>query len=655
MPRGDITARTTALILAVLAFAGLARASGPDPVAFRDEIRPFLDKHCARCHDSARAKGGIDFSKVGDASTVRKRRKLWRGVIEHVETLEMPPEGEPEVAPERRERVVAWLKAAVSSTDCDDPSTLDPGPPPVRRLTRDEYDRTLRDLLGVKFKSAEVVGMPVDGDGSGSSFANLAEALILPPALMEKYFAAADKALDLVFKDRKSLDSLLVARPGPGPGPGPGPDLLDREAARRIIARFLRLAYRRPVDEGEVSRYLALFDRSKAKGSSFEDSSRLMVKAALVSPHFLFRVERDRASKGSEAPYKVTDHELAVRLSYYLWSTMPDATLGDLADRGTLSDPSTLEAQVKRMLLDPKARALTDNFAEAWLQVGKLANARPSTEFFPTFNGQLRQALRDETVTFFDKLREGDRSVLELLDADYAYLNQDLAKHYDIPGVEGPAIRRVGLPIGSHRGGLLGMGSVLALTSHTNRTSPTLRGKYILEVVFGTPPPPPPPDAGKLPEGQEKPGEPPRSLREQMARHARQAECAACHAKIDPLGYGLENYDAVGRWRVDLGGKPLDATGKLPGGESFNGPDELKKIIVARKGDFERNLIERMLSYALAREVQGDDECAVRKIQADLERDGHRFSTLVLGVARSLPFLNRRTLEGHEPRPGESP
>jgi Protein of unknown function (DUF1592)/Protein of unknown function (DUF1595)/Protein of unknown function (DUF1588)/Protein of unknown function (DUF1587)/Planctomycete cytochrome C len=517
-----------AVLVAWMAVGGVARGEGSDPVVFRDEIRPFLTQHCVKCHGPTKAKGGVDFSKLADEASVRRRRKVWRGVVEQVETLEMPPSGEPEVAPEARERVVAWLKGAVASFDCDDPSSLDPGPPPVRRLTRDEYDRTLRDLLGVEFKSAEVVGMPGDGDGSGSSFANLAEALILPPVLMEKYFAAADKALELVFdrpKNKKALEALLIARPNS--------EIPDREAARRVIARFLRLAYRRAVDESGVGRFLNLFDRSKAKGASYEDSARLMVKAALVSPHFLFRVERDRGSNGPETSYKVGDHELAVRLSYFLWSTMPDATLGELADQGKLSDPATLEGQVRRMLLDPKARALTDNFAEAWLQVGKLANARPSTEFFPTFNGKLRQSLRDETLTFFDKLREGDRSVLELLDADYAYLNQDLAKHYDIPGVEGPALRRVDLPNGSHRGGLLGMGSVLALTSHTSRTSPTLRGKYILEVVFGTPPPPPPPGAGKLPEEKQKPGEEPKSFREQMVRHARQAECAACHAKID--------------------------------------------------------------------------------------------------------------------------
>ena len=634
-----------------LSWVSHAPAAGPDPTFFRDEIQPFLTQHCVKCHNATRAKGGVDFSKVGDASTIPRRRKLWRNVVEQVETLEMPPSEEPAVPPERRQRVVAWLKGAVASYDCDDPTSLDPGPPPVRRLTRDEYDRTLRDLLGVEVQSAELVGMPLDVDGSGTSFANLAEALILPPVLMEKYFAAADKALDLLFDQpryRKSLEALIVARPGA--------DLPEREAAWKVIARFLRLSFRRPVRDDEVARYLTLFDRSKRAGAGFEPSIRPMVKAALVSPHFLFRIERDPTSKGAETSARVLDHELAVRLSYLVWSTMPDATLLDLADQGKLADPAVLESQVRRMLHDPRARALTDNFAGSWLQVGKLANARPSTEFFPTFNGSLRQSLRDETLTFFDKLREDDRSVLDLLDADYAYLNQDLARHYEIAGVEGPALRRVALPPGSHRGGLLGMGSVLALTSHTNRTSPTLRGKYILEVVFGTPPPPPPPNAGKLPENAAQKGEAPKSFREQMAQHARQVECASCHARIDPLGYGLENFDAVGRWRTESGGKPLDATGQLPGGTAFDGADQLKQILIARKAEFEHNLIERMLSYALGREIQGDDECAVRKIQAELDRDGHRFSSLVLGVARSVPFQYRRTLDDRpSSRPGANP
>jgi hypothetical protein len=626
------TARWTTGFLLIASTA--ASAAAFDETAFRDQVRPFLVERCVKCHSPAKAKGGVDLTKLAESGDVRKTRKLGRQVIAQLETLEMPPAGEPEPSPELRARVVKLFKQAVNTFDCDDPSQLDPGPPPARRLTRDEYDRTIHDLLGVDVHPAEAVGMPLESPGSG--FANLAEALLLPPALMEKYFAAADLVLDRLFapadgKPSTALNRLIIARPDER--------LAAPEAARQVLARFLPRAYRRPVKPEEIDRYIALFERAQKANITYDDSIRLLIKATLVSPHFLFRVERDQ---GRAAAYRVSDHELAVRLSYFLWSAPPDETLRAAADQGQLADPARFDAEVRRMLADPKARALTENFAEPWLQLGKLADARPSTEFFPTFTPRLRQALHDETVAFFEGLRQDNRSVLELLDADYAYLNADLAAHYGVTGSYDDKLRRVPLPGGSHRGGLLGMGSVLAMTSHTSRTSPTLRGKWILEVLFGTPPPPPPANAGKLNEEPPKGGEPPKTFREQMARHARQPECAACHARIDPLGYGLENFDAIGRWRVELGGRPLDTSGQLPGGASFTGPDELRSLLKARRGDFERNLVERMLVYALGREIQGDDECAVRRILADLERDGHRFSTLVLAITRSAPFQYRR-------------
>ena len=257
----------------------------------------------------------------------------------------------------------------------------------------------------------------------------------------------------------------------------------------------------------------------------------------LASPNFLLRIERDRAAEPERA-YRISDQELAVRLSYFLWSSMPDEELSALAAKGELAKPEVLEKQVGRMLADPKARALTDNFAAQWLQLRKVADARPSPEFFPTFTGKLRQAMYDETATFFNKLREEDRSLLELLDADFTYLNADLAKHYGIDGVTGPEFRKVMLADGN-RGGLLAMAAPLALTSHTSRTSPTLRGKYVLEVILGTPPPPPPPNVSQIDESKNK-GKSPKNFREQLALHATQAACANCHRRIDPLGFGLE-------------------------------------------------------------------------------------------------------------------
>ena len=552
----------------------------------------------------------------------------------------------PPLPAEQRELLVRWIRQTINTVDCSNPVDRNPGKTVIRRLTRSEYNRTLRDLLGLDFDGAEAVGMADDAAGNG--FANMAEALNLSPTLLDKYFAAADKALDRVFagqaaaappmsdanawkRARQMYVRVFDVKPGDG--------LSERDTARQIISRFARHAYRRPVTDVEIDRLLRLYDLAAKKGDSFETGVRLMLKAALVSPNFLLRVEQDRGKEGSDEAYRVSDDELAVRLSYFLWSSMPDEPLFALAEQNKLSDPAELERQVKRMLADPKARALTDDFAAQWLQLRKLAEARPSQEFFPTFNQRMREAMYDETTTFFDKLREEDGSLLRLLDADYAYVNADLAKHYGLAGVEGNQLRRVALKPEDHRGSLLGMGSMLALTSHTSRTSPTLRGKWVLEVIMGTPPPPPPPDAGMLDESKAK-GPMPKTFRELMALHATRPACAACHTKIDPLGYGLENYDAVGRWRT-----ATDATGQLPGGDKFTGPAELKRLLLKRQDQFLRNVTERMLTYALSRELQYDDECAIKDVAAALQKNEQRFSALVLGIVRSYAFQHRRNAD----------
>jgi hypothetical protein len=489
------------------------------------------------------------------------------------------------------------------------------------------------------------VGMTDDAGAEG--FDNLAGGLSLPPALLEKYFAAADYLLDRLDgkatvrqADAKALRLARERVLSPLPGKGIPP----RDAARQVIEKFARRAYRRPVDPAEIDRLMGLCERVAGRPDAYETGVRLMLKAVLVSPHFLFKIEADRAPAGSDKPYAVGDHELAVRLSYFLWAAPPDDSLSAAADAGKLSDPAEFDRQVKRMLADPKARALTDGFAVQWLGLKKLAEARPSTEFFPTFNGKVRAAMHDEVAEFFDHLRREDRPVTDLLDADYTFLNEDLAKHYGLPGVQGPAMRKVTLKPADHRGGLLGMGAILAMTSHTHRTAPTLRGKWILDVIFGTPPPPPPPDAGQLDESKGK-GKDPKSFRELMALHAKQASCAGCHNKMDPLGFGLDNFDAVGRWRDDEGGRPLDVSGVLPTGERFRGPGELKGIIRKRQGEFLRNLAEKTLVYALGRELEYYDEPAVREITAAMEKDGHRFSSLIGSVVRSYPFRHRRNAD----------
>jgi hypothetical protein len=496
----------------------------------------------------------------------------------------------------------------------------------------------VRDLMGVDFDVSGAVGMP--DESGGEAFDNLAAALTVSDTLMEKYFAAADLILEKLYE---------TARPrGEKPKPGSLPTAFEtvvslspswivppQVAARRVVERIARRGYRRPVEPREVDRLLTLFPTSTTR-ASYREALKPVLKAVLVSPNFLLRVERDRATD-PDAAYRVNDHELAARLSYFLWSSKPDEALMALAERGELSRPEVYDAQVRRMLADTKARALTDDFAAQWLRLRKLADARPSTEFFPTFTPSLRRAMYDEAATFFDKLRADDRPITDLLDADYTYLNDELASHYGIKGVSGPEMRRVKLTDPA-RGGLLGMGAVLAMTSHTNRTSPTLRGKYVLDVVLGTPPPPPPPDVGQIDES--KKGKEAKTFRDLLTMHATRPACAGCHTKIDPLGFGLENFDAVGRFRKS--GPDVDATGKLPSGEKFDGPGGLKKILLARKARFVENMTERLLAYALGRDLQSSDAVAVKAIVADLGKNGDRLSALVLGVAKSYPLQHRR-------------
>jgi len=620
-----------------------------DPAAapgFDMDVKPLLEKHCFACHGSAKVKGGINLEAIA-RDKPGKHRKTWRKVLAQLEAKEMPPVKQPQLSDDQREKVLAWLKDA-TRVDCTNLAERDPGQVPLRRLNRTEYNRTIHDLVGIDFDGRSAVGLPDDASVSG--FDNLATSLTLSTALMEKYLLAADHVLARVLgpadattmapkmnpnetkQAEKARQALLFVKPGP--------DLKARDAARKILERFAARAYRRPLEEAELQRMLKGFDAATDRGASFENALRIVFKAVLVSPNFLLRVEEDRAPEKQEKSLRISNHELAVRLSYFLWSTMPDAPLLDLAQQKKLHEPVVLEAQVKRMLADPKARALTDNFGVQWLQLRKLDQARPSTEYFPTFNHSLRVAMTQEAVTFFDKLREEDRPVLDMLDSDYTYVNEPLAKHYGIADVKGPQMRKVQLKPEHHRGGLLGMAGILTMTSHTSRTSPTLRGKYVLDVMLGTPPPPPPPDAGMIDETKQK-GQP-KSFRELLAQHAGNATCAACHKKMDPLGFALDNYDAIGRWRDDQGGRPLDVTGELPGGEKLTGPVDLKKIVRNRQDQFVRNMAEQMLVYALARELVPDDECTVRDLTNALSKNDHRFAVLVQEIVKSFPFQHRR-------------
>ncbi len=531
----------------------------------------------------------------------------------------------------------------------------DSGQPTVRRLTRYEYDRTLHDLIGIDFNSQNAVGITDEPVTYG--FDNMATALNVPSTLMEKYMAAADKILDRLTagpdgkvadagddrgKAQRAHDALFFVKPGK--------DAPPRDVAQRILEKFAGRAWRRPLTASETTALMQLYDRTAVRNNPFEAALRPALKVVLVSPWFLFRIEPNTGSTANGL-VKVGDYALASRLSYFLWSSMPDDRLFELAGQNQLSDPTVLEEQVKRMLADSHAKALTENFAAQWLQLRRLPQARPSTDFFPTFNSDLKEAMYDETATFFDNLREEDRPVLNLLDADYTYVNEDLAKHYNLPAVSGRQMRQVKLRPEDHRGGLLGMGSMLALTSHTYRTSPTLRGKWMLEVLFGTPPPPPPPGVSQIVD-EEKKQKTGTTFRALLAQHASQPACAGCHAKIDPLGFAMENYDAIGRWRTSQGDSALDTTSQLPTGEKLNGADELKRLLLQRKEVFVRNMTVQMMTYALGRELQPADSPAVNDIVHDLQQHDCRFSVLASDIVLSRTFRYRRNVPiPAEPKP----
>ncbi|MDA1092066.1 MAG: DUF1592 domain-containing protein [Acidobacteria bacterium] len=411
----------------------------------------------------------------------------------------------------------------------------------------------------------------------------------------------------------------------------------DEECAGEIVTHLARRAYRRPVAAEEVAPLVDLIRQAEDAGDSFEEGVRVAVQAVLLSPHFLFRIEQD-AETGSADGHPVTDHELASRLSYFLWADMPDDILFDLADRGQLGHPDVLQAQVQRMLADPRASALVDTFAEQWLQLRNLDRTKPDPALFPDVDDELRAAMRQETDLFLHAVIREDRSLLDLIDAPFTFLNGPLAHHYDITGVTGEAFQRVPLD-GTHRSGLLTQASVLTVSSYPTRTSPVLRGKWVLQNLLGAPPPDPP--AGVPPLDDAAVGTTV-SLRAQLEQHRANASCAVCHDQIDPLGFGLERYDATGAWRTHDGPFEIDDSGTLPDGTTFRGSLELKGILRSQSDAFTRNLADKLLTYALGRGLEPYDTAAVDALTERVAAADHRFSSLVQGIVESQPFRMRR-------------
>ncbi len=415
----------------------------------------------------------------------------------------------------------------------------------------------------------------------------------------------------------------------------------EEPCARKILAGVAHRAFRRPVTDADLKPLMAFY-RSGREQRDFDFGIEKALRALLVSPDFLFRVEQDPAGSAPGSVYRISDLELASRLSFFLWSTVPDDQLLDLAEKGKLKDPVVLDQQVRRLLDDPRAESLVTNFAGQWLYIRNLEQQKPDPDVFPEFDESLRQSFQRETELFFQNIVREDRSVMELLDANYTFVNQRLAEHYGIPNIYGAQFRKVTLT-DPNRGGLLGQGSMLTVTSYPNRTSVVQRGKWILDNLLGSPPPPPPP----VPEL--KPHAPDGRLltmREAMEQHRSEAVCQSCHARMDPIGFALENYDGVGKWRDKDAGSPIDASGKLPGGIQFERAAGLKKILVSNYRDqFEDTVTEKLLTYALGRGVEYYDKPAVRSIMRQAARDNFKISALISAIVKSSPFQMRRTPE----------
>ncbi|HEX4026071.1 MAG TPA: DUF1592 domain-containing protein [Rhizomicrobium sp.] len=496
-----------------------------------------------------------------------------------------------------------------------------------------------KSILGPREPAAAPVPIPLDVQVDGARVQRLmVPSVATGPNVSQSFYL-------------RDVMQISVAGPYDVTGPGdtasrrkiflchPSKSLGEEACAKKIVTTLARHAYRRPVTAVDVAPLMKMY-REGRKGADFEHGVEAAVEAILVSPDFLFMRESDPPKSVAGDVHHISDMELATRLSFFLWSSIPDDQLLSLAEKKQLSKPDVLKAQVTRMLADPKSKALTDNFAGQWLYLRRLEYQKPDRRAYPDFDQRLRQAMLTETQMFFDGVVRDNRSALDFLDANYTYVNQRLAEHYGIPGVYGTSFRKVNLDASQHRGGLLGQGSILTVTSYNNRTSVVLRGKWILENLLAAAPPPPPPLVPSLDDA--KNGKT-MTVREQMEMHRKNPVCASCHTKMDPLGFSLENYDAVGAWRTGYAGQKVDASAVLPDGTAFDGPTGLQNILLSRKDQFVEAMTERLMTYALARGLESYDMPAVRGVRYQAAKDDYRMQTIILGIVQSVPFTMRRT------------
>jgi hypothetical protein len=658
-------------------FPALAAAAGPSAATqFHSNIQPLLEQYCYDCHADGANKGNVAFDGFNSDSEALTNRPLWSKAVKMLRARLMPPAKKPQPTLAQRDQVVQWIKRGVLDLD---PRNPDPGRVTVRRLNRVEYRNTVRDLLGVEFDAASE--FPPDDTGYG--FDDIADVLTLSPMLLEKYLKAANTVIS------KAAPERLFPKPPPE-------DAVSRhEYARDLLAGFATRAFRRPVDALTLERLLTLAENVSAQdGKTFQAGLSQAMIAVLASPRFLFRQEEVEPCRESEKYPAVDEYSLASRLSYFLWSSMPDEELLRLAGEHALR--KNLSAQVARMFQDSRSRALLSNFTGQWLRGRDIESvpieekfvlareekfdpniernrhrfrelrdkpeeqrtpaereelARLRAEFRQRFGRparaeltrDLRRAMRMETEYAFGYVLREDRSLLELLDCDYTFLNARLARHYGLTNVVGDEMRLVNLPEGSPRGGVLTEATVLVATSNPTRTSPVKRGAFILDSILGTPVPPPPANIPPLEDAAKGLTNRAPSLRETLAQHRQNALCSSCHNRMDPLGLAFENFNALGMWRQSEFDQPIESEGRLLTGEEFSNPNELKQILVKNHAeDFYRTITEKLLTYALGRGLEDYDIETVDQIVERIEKAGGRSSALLTGIIESAPFQRTR-------------
>lgn len=636
--------RILLFLICMMACPVLAQHAEQDPIK---KIRPILEEHCFRCHHDTKRSAGISlkniFMGINDTKALIVRDgKVWMNVVKQVASGAMPPRGEPRMTQAENDTLIKTInKILYASLNANNPGRV-----VMRRLSHSEYQYSVFSLAGVSYDAP--AKFPADGSG-GAGFDNFAGTLFLTPLKLERYYEAAEEILDEAHSNEGLWRKLVpesyrkswwrrftdwVAGIFTDVDPSEG----AINAATNVIVPFATRAYRRFLAPEEKDKLLGLF-RKVYEGMDGADRYELAIKetlkAVLVSPNFLYRYEEELPVP-IDHPYPISNFELASRLSYFLWSTLPDEALFQAAYHNDLQDPAALTSQVRRMLKDPRAKNFSESFVTQWFGISHLREINPvDPERFPEMTYSLRNAMYQEAVQYFYHVLTESRNFLDLIDSDYTFLNEELASHYGIGGVKGSAIRKLILN-DRKRGGVLGMGAVLTTTSMPLRTSPVLRGKWVLEEILGTPPPPPPPDAGDLPE--EASTNKNASIRDLLTAHRANPTCAGCHQKMDPIGFGLENYDPTGRWRNSYGDKPIVAWDTLPSGEVFNGPIALKKILLSKEDEFARTLSEKMFIYATGRNVGFTDELYIQRLVKNLKENRFDTEKFIIELVNLEPF-----------------